>query len=238
MSKKHPVNELAPERLLVAPSVLASDFAKIGEEIARVEKAGCDLIHLDVMDGHFVPNLTFGPALVSCVRKYSSLTFDAHLMVSRPKSFVEPFAKAGADHITFHVEAEDEPNEVIEAIRKAGCSVGICLKPKTSAEALLPYLDKLDMILVMTVEPGFGGQSFMHDMVPKIKTVAELVEKSGRRIHIQVDGGIDADTVGIVAAAGANIMVAGTSVFRNPAGAEAAIEKLHAAQKLLIAARK
>lgn len=235
---KHPVNELAPERLLVAPSVLAADFSKLGEEIARIEKAGCDMIHLDIMDGHFVPNLTFGPAIVAAVRKFSSLTFDAHLMVSHPLRFVEPFAKAGADHITFHVEANDDPQEVIDAIRKAKCSVGICLKPKTQPESILPYLDKVDMILIMTVEPGFGGQSFMHDMVPKIRTVAELVGKSGHRVHIQVDGGIDGDNVGIVAAAGANVMVAGTSVFKNPAGADAAIDKLHAAQKLLLSSRK
>ena len=235
---KHPVTELAPEWVLVAPSVLAADFSKLAEELVRVEKAGCDLIHLDVMDGHFVPNLTFGPSLVSCIRKASSLTFDTHLMVSHPKFFVEPFAKAGSDHITFHIESDDDPLEVIDAIRKAKCSVGICLKPKSQPETILPYLDKVDMILIMTVEPGFGGQSFMHDMVPKIKTVAELVAKSGHRVHIEVDGGIDADTVSIVASAGANILVAGTSVFRNPAGAEVAIEKLHAAQKLLIASRK
>ncbi len=235
---KRPINELAPERLLVAPSVLAADFSRLGEEIERVEKAGCDLIHLDVMDGHFVPNLTFGPALVASCRKWSGLTFDAHLMVSHPKMFVESFAKAGADHITIHIESEDDANETIEAIKAAGCSVGICLKPKTQAEALLPYIDKIDMVLVMTVEPGFGGQSFMHDMIPKIKTVSELIAKSGRRIHLQVDGGIDAGNVSLVASAGANVLVAGTSVFKSPAGADVAIEKLHAAQKLLSAARR
>jgi len=230
---RHPINELAPERLLVAPSVLAADFSKLGEELKRVEKGGCDLIHLDVMDGHFVPNLTFGPALVSAIRKVSNLTFDTHLMVSHPLNFVEPFAKAGSDHITFHVESEDNPAEVIAAIKAAGCSVGISLRPKTKAEALLPYLDKIDMVLIMTVEPGFGGQAFMHDMIPKIKTVKELVSKDARRVHIQVDGGIDMDTVSLVAAAGANVMVAGTSVFRSPAGADVAIAKLHAAQKAL-----
>ena len=238
MNKKHPISELAPERLLVAPSVLASDFAKLGEELVRVEKAGCDLIHLDVMDGHFVPNITFGPALVAAIRKLSNLTFDAHLMISHPLQYAEAFSKAGADHISFHIESDDKPQEVIDAIKKAGCSVGVTLKPKTPAETILPYIDQLDMVLIMTVEPGFGGQSFMHDMVPKIKTVHEIVAKSGRRIHIQVDGGIDSDTVGIVASAGANVMVAGTSVFRNPAGAQQAIEKLHAAQKQLLASRK
>jgi len=235
---RHPINELAPERLLVAPSLLAADFSKLAEEIVRVEKAGCDLLHLDIMDGHFVPNISFGPGIVSSIRKCSGLTFDTHLMVSHPLAFVEPFAKAGSDHIGFHIECEDNIGEVIAAIKKAGCSVGLTLKPKTAPDALLSYLDQIDMILIMTVEPGFGGQSFMHDMVPKIKTVAELVSKSSRRIHIEVDGGIDASNVGIAASAGANIMVAGTSVLRNPAGAEAAIEKLHAAQKQLLLSRK
>ncbi len=230
---RHPINELAPERLLVAPSVLAADFSKLAEEIKRVEKGGCDLIHLDVMDGHFVPNLTFGPALVSSIRKGTNLTFDTHLMVEHPLRFVESFAKAGSDHITFHTESKDAPLEVIAEIRKFNCSVGISLRPKTPPESILPYLDKVDMVLVMTVEPGFGGQPFMHDMVPKIKTIKELIAKSDRRVHIQVDGGIDMDTVGIVASAGANVIVAGTSVFRCPAGADDAIAKLHAAQKTL-----
>jgi len=185
------------------------------------------------MDGHFVPNLTFGPALVSAIRKSSSLTFDTHLMVSNPLRFVEPFAKAGSDHITFHIESESDPHETIAAIKAAQCSAGLSLKPATKAEALLPFLGLIDLVLVMTVEPGFGGQSFMADMIPKIAALKEMIDKSGRNIHLQVDGGIDPSTVSKVAAAGANVMVAGTSVFKSPDGARAAIEKLHNAQRLL-----
>lgn len=226
------INMLDFHKILISPSILAADFARLGEEVREVEKAGCDLIHLDVMDGHFVPNLTMGPPLVKAIRKHSALVFDTHLMITDPLKYLKPFADAGADHITFHVETQtpDEALNVIQAIRDAGCTAGISLKPKTPADAVLPLLDKLDLVLVMTVEPGFGGQSFMADMVPKVKSIREYIERKSLKVHLEVDGGIDASNVSLIAGAGANMMVAGTSVFRNPGGYAEAIKKLHAAQ--------
>ena len=227
------IRKLALDKILVAPSILAADFARLGEDIKRVTDAGCDLLHLDVMDGHFVPNLTIGPPLISSIRKISSLVFDTHLMISDPLKYAEIFIKAGADHITFHLESDNDPGAVIDAIRAAGATVGISLKPKTPAEKLFPWLDKIDLVLIMTVEPGFGGQSFMADMMPKVKAVHEQIRRIGRPVHLEVDGGIDGRNVAEAAAAGANMMVAGTSVFRNPAGAASAITELHAAAKYL-----
>ena len=227
------IRKLALDKILVAPSILAADFARLGEEINRVADAGCDLLHLDVMDGHFVPNLTIGPPLISSIRKISSLVFDTHLMISDPLKYAEIFIKAGADHITFHLESDNDPGAVIDAIRAAGATVGISLKPKTPAEKLFPWLDKIDLVLIMTVEPGFGGQSFMADMMPKVKAVHEQICRIKRPVHLEVDGGIDGRNVAEAAAAGANMMVAGTSVFRNPAGAASAITELHAAAKYL-----
>jgi len=226
------INMLDFHRILISPSILASDFARLGEEVREVEKAGCDLIHLDVMDGHFVPNLTVGPPLVKAIRKHSSLVFDTHLMITDPMKYIKSFVDAGADHITFHVETQtsDETIKIIQAIRDAGCTAGISLKPKTPADAVLPFLDKVDLVLVMTVEPGFGGQSFMADMIPKVKTIREYIEKNSLKVHLEVDGGIDASNVSLIAGAGANMIVAGTSVFRNPAGYAGAIAGLHAAQ--------
>jgi ribulose-phosphate 3-epimerase len=232
MTKKSLLN-FSTRKLLVAPSVLAADFACLGEEITRVENAGCDIIHLDVMDGHFVPNLTIGPPLIKSIRKITDLPFDTHLMITDPLKYVKFFADAGSDSINFHVEANDNPEEVIKAIRAEGCSVGMTLKPKTPAEAIFPYLDKIDMVLVMTVEPGFGGQSFMPDMMPKVTAIKNAISKVSNQVHIEVDGGIDAQNVETVAKAGANIVVAGTSVFRNPEGAAKAIADLHQAEKYL-----
>jgi len=227
------IRKLALDKILVAPSILAADFARLGEDIKRVTDAGCDLLHLDVMDGHFVPNLTIGPPLISSIRKISSLVFDTHLMISDPLKYAEIFIKAGADHITFHLESDNDPGAVIYAIKAAGATVGISLKPKTPAEKLFPWLDKIDLVLIMMVEPGFGGQSFMADMMPKVKAVHEQIGRIGRPVHLEVDGGIDGRNVAEAAAAGANMMVAGTSVFRNPAGAVSAIAELHAAAKYL-----
>ncbi|OGV56632.1 MAG: ribulose-phosphate 3-epimerase [Lentisphaerae bacterium GWF2_52_8] len=230
---KKTVTTLDPKKLLVAPSILAADFASLGDDIRRVEQGGCDLLHLDIMDGHFVPNLTMGPPLVKSIRKISQLCFDVHLMLSEPINFVEPFAEAGADHITFHIECRNNPADVIAAIRKAGCSVGLCLKPRTPASTVIPYLDQLDLILVMSVEPGFGGQSFMSDMMGKVAEIRTAIKKIGSKTHLEIDGGIDRETVKVASTAGANMMVAGTSVFRNPAGAEHAIRELHDAQRYL-----
>lgn len=229
---KKPLTLLDNKKILVAPSILASDFSKLGDEIRRVEKAGADIIHIDIMDGHFVPNLTLGPPLVESVRNTTPLPFDVHLMLTNPFNFVEPFAKAGADNITFHIECLDDIDRTIGEIRRLGCSVGLCVKPKTPVEKIFPFLEKIDLILIMTVEPGFGGQSFMSDMMWKVFAARDAVGKVENPVHVEVDGGIDERTAMIVAAAGANMIVAGTSVFRNKKGAEFAIAAIHSAQEV------
>ena len=163
--------------MLIAPSLLSCDFSKMGEEIARMDKAGADWMHLDVMDGHFVPNLTFGAPIMKWVRPFSDKPFDVHLMISDPLRYIDDFADAGADIITFHIESDSDIDKTIDKIKSRGIKAGLVLKPKTPAEAVFPYLDRLDLVLVMTVEPGFGGQSFMADMMPKVEAIkAEIVE--------------------------------------------------------------
>ena len=198
----------------VAPSMLSCNFALMGEETEKIEKAGADLIHLDVMDGHFVPNLTIGPGIIKALRPYTKLPFDVHLMISDPLSYIDAFADAGADIITFHLEADSDPDETIEKIKSRGILPGIVIKPKTPAEAVFPYLDKVYMVLVMTVEPGFGGQSFMSDMMPKVAAIKEEIRKRSSEVLIEVDGGITADTASVAAKAGADICVSGTGVFK------------------------
>lgn len=226
MSSSHPLPLPQPGTILVAPSLLASDFGRLADEVRRVETAGADVLHLDVMDGHFVPNLTIGPALVEAVRKNSAMPFDVHLMLEHPEQFVDAFVKAGADHITVHVESRADLPAVLRAIRAAGCTTGLSLRPRTPAAAILPYLPLLDLVLVMTVEPGFGGQSFMEDQIPKIKELHEAIASRGTPVHLEVDGGVGSATAPRVVAAGANLLVAGTSVFRAP-DAAAAIAALH-----------
>ena len=227
------LGELSREKVLVSPSVLASDFSCLGEEVKRVESGGCDMLHLDIMDGHFVPNLTFGPPLVSSIRKNSNLLFDTHLMLTNPLKYIKPFAEAGADSITFHVESENDPREVIAAIREQGCSVGISVKPGTPARALEQYIELVDMVLVMTVEPGFGGQSFMADMIPKVAEIFAMFREKNPEGFIEVDGGIDARTAPEIIRAGASVLVAGTAVFRAKEGAAEAIRVLHSYSGLL-----
>lgn len=202
-------SESAPKDfVLIAPSLLSCDFSRLKEEIREVEQAKCDWLHVDVMDGHFVPNLTIGPGVVSWIRKSSRLPLDVHLMIQRPLQYVEAFRKAGADWITIHVETGDEVPETLKAIRKLGARPGISLRPKTSVEALRPFLDQVDLVLVMTVEPGFGGQKFMPQMLEKVKKLRPHFHGK-----ISVDGGIDFETAPETVAAGADVLVAGTAIF-------------------------
>lgn len=223
------LNKFSTDSLLIAPSLLAADFGHLADELSAIEVGGAEIMHYDVMDGHFVPNISMGVPVCAGIRKYSSLPFDVHLMLTNPRQYVGPFVKAGADHITIHVECDDNIEATLKEIREAGCSCGLSLRPRTPASAIAPYLDMVDLILVMTVEPGFGGQSFMADQVPKIAEIKKMIADSGHPVHLQVDGGIDAKTAPLVTAAGANVLVAGSSVFRNPAGIGEAIKGLKTA---------
>ncbi|MGN0171179.1 MAG: ribulose-phosphate 3-epimerase [Acutalibacteraceae bacterium] len=197
----------------VSPSVLTCDFAHMGQAIALVEKSGADMVHLDVMDGQFVPNLSFGPPVIASLRPLTSLPFDVHLMMQHPEYLIEAFVKAGADLINFHVESDAPTERTIDLIRSFGKKVALTVKPNTPASAVFPYLDKLDMVLIMTVEPGFGGQSFMADMLPKIKEIKEECARRGCSVDIQLDGGVNAANAADCAAAGADIVVMGSAVF-------------------------
>lgn len=200
----------------ISPSLLASDFTALGAEAAAMERAGADWLHVDVMDGHFVPNITIGPPVVAALRKKTRLPLDVHLMITDPAAYAGAFAQAGADLLTFHLEAAGDPAATIARLRALGCRVGISLKPATPAEAALPYLSQVDLVLVMTVEPGFGGQEFMPAMLGKIRALRRAAEEAGLPLELQVDGGIGLQTAGLVTEAGANVLVAGTALFSQP----------------------
>jgi ribulose-phosphate 3-epimerase len=201
--------------IIVAPSILAANFARLADEIHRVEQAGADWLHCDIMDGHFVDNISFGPEIVAIVRKETKLPLDVHLMIQRPDQFVARFVKAGADSITVHVEREANHDvaKTLRAIRDAGCRPGLSLNPATPFNAVEPFLDKIDALLVMTVHPGFGGQTFRPEMMQKVKRAVQWNGSHARRIDIEVDGGINAETAKLSIENGANVLIAGTSIF-------------------------
>jgi ribulose-phosphate 3-epimerase len=197
----------------IAPSILSADFARLGEEVEAVSEAGADLIHVDVMDGHFVPNITIGPLVVKAIRGRTKKPFDCHLMIAPVDPYVTAFAEAGADIISIHPESGPHPHRTLQLIRSLGKKAGYVLNPGTPVEAVDPVFDLLDLILIMTVNPGFGGQAFISSQLPKIEAVRERIEKSGRDVMLEVDGGINSNTAKDVIAAGADVLVAGTAVF-------------------------
>lgn len=216
-------------KIRIAPSILSADFARLGEQVAAAEAAGADLIHIDVMDGRFVPNITMGPLVVEAVRRSSGLFRDVHLMIVEPERHIEAFAEAGAERISVHIEASAHLHRTLQLIKAAGCQAGVAINPHTPASFLSEIMHMLDYILVMTVNPGFGGQDFLPETLPKIREFRRMIEASGREIDLGVDGGINVDTVRQVVDAGANVLVAGSNIFNGDYSVRAGIEKLRTA---------
>lgn len=204
---------MTQQKTRIAPSILSADFARLGEEIRAVTEAGADYIHVDVMDGHFVPNITIGPLVVKAARAHSQLPFDVHLMIEPVDPYIEAFAKAGADIITVHAEAGPHLHRTLQHIKAQGVKAGVSLVPTTTPDFLRYVMDDIDLVLVMTVNPGFGGQSFIRSQLEKIRIIRHMIDESGRQIDLQVDGGVNAQTAGEVVSAGADVLVAGSAVF-------------------------
>ncbi len=197
----------------ISPSILSCDYGKIAEELKCMESCGADYMHIDVMDGHFVPNLTLGAPVIKCIKKATKVPFDVHLMISEPLKYIDDFCDAGADIITFHTECDSPIDETIDKILSHGVKASLTVKPKTPVEEIFPYLDRLSMVLIMTVEPGFGGQSFMEDMMQKVTALRNEINRRGLQCEIEVDGGINEKTIAVAAAAGADVFVSGNAIF-------------------------
>lgn len=212
--------------LLIAPSILSADFLTLGDQISQAEEAGADWIHIDVMDGHFVPNLTMGPMVVAACRRITKLPLDVHLMIQSPEKLLETFAKAGADSITVHIEAAADSKEILQTIRQLGCKAGLALNPDTPASAIEAALPMLDLVLVMTVHPGYSGQAFIADSLPKISAIRKMLDDVNIEADVQVDGGIDKDSLPRTKAAGANVFVAGSAIFDHTGGIAAGTQAL------------